>query len=113
MRIEQQNPDPACNPYLAFSVILAAGLEGINEKYKLEDPMDYAAEGSKQKEKSGYQHLPTQLHDALSYFEKSALMKETLGEVLFNKFIENKTLELDRYNRVITDYEIQEYLPIL
>jgi glutamine synthetase len=113
MRIEQQNPDPACNPYLAFSVILAAGLKGINEKYKLEEPMENAANGSKQIEKLSHQRLPTQLHDALSYFEKSALMRETLGELIFNKFIENKKLELDRYNRVITDYEIQEYLPIL
>jgi glutamine synthetase len=113
MRIEQQNPDPACNPYLVFSAILAAGLKGIDEKYKLDDPMDNTGGGAKQKEKSEHQQLPAQLHDALSYFEKSALMKETLGDVLFDKFIENKKLELDRYNRVITDYEIREYLPIL
>ena len=72
-----------------------------------------SAVGVKIEDRSGYQRLPAHLHDALSYFEESALMKETLGELLFNKFIENKKLELDRYNRYITDYEIQEYLPIL
>lgn len=113
MRIEMQNPDPACNPYLVFSAILAAGLKGIDEKYRLNEPVDCAREGTQANEKSGYQRLPAHLHDALSYFEKSALMKETLGSLLFNKIIENKKLELDRYNRYITDYEIQEYLPIL
>jgi glutamine synthetase len=109
MRIELQNPDSACNPYLALSGILAAGLKGIDEKYKLGSPMEDADMPGQ----NGGQHLPEQLHDALSHFEASALMKETLGEVLFNKFIENKKLELSRYNRYITDYEIQEYLPIL
>ena len=111
MRIELQNPDPACNPYLAFSAILAAGLKGIDEKYKLGDPV----EDLDGRDPAGpdVPHLPAQLHDALSHFESSALMKETLGEIHFNRFIDNKRLELDRYNRYITDYEIQEYLPIL
>ncbi|OHD63847.1 MAG: glutamine synthetase [Spirochaetes bacterium RBG_13_51_14] len=113
MRIELQNPDPSCNPYLALSAILAAGLKGIDEKYKLDEPLYIAESDAGPKEKSGIPHLPAQLYDALSYFEKSALMKEALGELLFNKFIDNKKLELDRFNRYITDYEIQEYLPIL
>jgi len=109
MRIEMQNPDPACNPYLVFSAILAAGLKGIDEKYRLDEPL----EGGMKNDAADYQRLPAHLHDALSYFEKSDLMKETLGDLLFNKIIANKKLELDRYNRYITDYEIQEYLPIL
>ncbi len=112
MRIELQNPDSACNPYLALSAILAAGLKGIDEKYKLGNPME-DTDPPAQHDRNDSQHLPEQLHDALAHFEASALMKETLGEVLFNKFIENKRLELSRYNRYITDYEIQEYLPIL
>ena len=61
----------------------------------------------------GEQYLPAHLQEALSYFEASPLMKDTLGEPTFTRFIDNKRLELDRYNRYITDYEIQEYLPIL
>jgi glutamine synthetase len=108
MRIELQNPDPACNPYLAFSAMLAAGMKGIDGKYGLEEPLENSSS-----EKKDCPTLPRSLHEALVYFEKSELMKETLGEVLFNKYIENKQLELDRYNRYITDFEIQEYLPIL
>jgi glutamine synthetase len=112
MRIELQNPDSACNPYLALSGILAAGLKGIDEKYKLGNPME-DTDRPDLDDKNGAQHLPEQLHDALSHFESSSFMRETLGDVLFNKIIENKKLELSRYNRYITDYEIQEYLPIL
>lgn len=88
-------------------------MKGIDAKYRLEDPVERSGGGAESKEQPGGPLLPTQLHDALSYFEKSALMKETLGDVLFGKFIANKKLELARYNRFITDYEIQEYLPIL
>ncbi len=112
MRIELQNPDSACNPYLALSGILAAGLKGIDEKYKLGDPMEDTDVPGRNDANDG-QHLPEQLHDALSHFESSEFMRETLGDVLFNKLIENKKLELSRYHRYITDYEIQEYLPIL
>ncbi len=112
MRIELQSPDSACNPYLALSAILAAGLKGIEEKYKLDSPMEDTDHPAQNDTNAG-EHLPEQLHDALAHFESSTFMKETLGEVLFNRFIANKKLELSRYNRYITDYEIQEYLPIL
>lgn len=112
MRIELQSPDSACNPYLALSAILAAGLKGIEEKYKLDSPMEDTDNPEQYDIRAG-KHLPEQLHDALTHFESSSFMKETLGEVLFNRFIANKKLELSRYNRYITDYEIQEYLPIL
>ncbi|MFC1670776.1 glutamine synthetase family protein, partial [Spirochaetota bacterium] len=107
MRIELRNPDPACNPYLALSVILAAGLKGIDDGYKLPEPL----EGNKVSGKN--RPLPSQLHEALKHFEKSKLMKEALGEYIHNKFIENKQYELDKFNSYITDYEINEYLPIL
>jgi len=115
MRVELRSPDPACNPYLAFSVILAAGLKGIDEKYPLPDPIDNmkkSRSGSIGK-KSRKGLLPENLSEALNYFEKSSLIKETLGELIHEKFIENKRLELDKYNSFITDYEISEYLPIL
>ena len=113
MRVELQNPDPSCNPYLAFSVILAAGLRGMDAGYKLDAPVEQGTDQSCADSGEAANRLPRNLHEALTYFEKSELMKETLGEALFDKFIENKRLELYRYNRFITDYEIQEYLPIL
>jgi glutamine synthetase len=102
MRVELRNPDPACNPYLALSVILAAGLKGIEQKYKLPDP-----------ESAGDTLIPSDLAHALSIFEKSELMRETLGDQVMSKFIENKMIELDRFHAHVTDFEISQYLPIL
>jgi len=114
-RIEFRCPDPACNPYLAFSVMLAAGLEGIKNKYPLREPieenifeMDY-----KMREKAGIETLPNNLYEAVSNLENSKLMREALGEHIFTKFIENKKIEWDRYRTFVTNYEIENYLPIL
>ncbi len=107
MRAELRNPDPACNPYLSFTVMLAAGLKGIEKKYSLPEILDTASDDS------AYTQLPTQLQEAVFYFENSDLMKEALGEAVHRRFIENKKFELDKYNSYITDYEINEYLPIL
>ncbi len=114
MRIELRSPDSACNPYLALSAILAAGLKGIDEGYHLTDPTETTGtEARKPRVSDGRNSLPTQLGDALGFFEKSNLMKEALGPVIHSKFIENKKYELDKYNSFVTDYEISEYLPIL
>jgi glutamine synthetase len=107
MRVELRNPDPSCNPYLAFSAMLAAGLKGIEEKYKLPAPLDVENDLNK------FEPLPTQLQEALKDFEKSDFMKETVGAIIHKKFVENKLFELHKYNRYITDYEINEYLPLL
>jgi len=111
MRIELRNPDPACNPYLTFAAILAAGLKGIEKKYDLPEPVEDSISGSSHK--NDYLLLPTQLQESLMHFKKSDLMKDALGPYIHQKFIENKELELQRYNSFITDYEINEYLPIL
>ncbi|HSV95407.1 MAG TPA: glutamine synthetase family protein [Spirochaetota bacterium] len=115
MRVELRNPDPACNPYLVFAVILASGLKGIKERYELPPPLDSTQNVSCRADfqKMGLEPLPTQLGEALIYLDKSELMRETLGARLVDNFIENKMLELDRFNSHITDYEINEYLPIL
>lgn len=110
MRIELRNPDPACNPYLAFSVMLAAGLKGIENKYELSESLDSLAEKNRQNE---VKSIPMHLHDALNSFRNSDLMKETLGPALFEKFLQNKLLEEEEFNRFITDFEIQKYLPVL
>jgi glutamine synthetase len=110
MRIELRNPDPACNPYLAFAVMLAAGLKGIENKYELPENIDTMI---KQNREDEIKSIPTHLHDALNSFRTSGLMKETLGPVLFEKFLQNKLFEEEEYKRHITDFEIQKYLPVL
>ena len=82
-RVEFRSPDPACNPYLAFSVMLAAGLEGIEKGYELPEPVE------------------------------ENIFKKALGDHVFHSFIENKKIEWDRYRIHITDYELDKYLPIL
>jgi glutamine synthetase len=112
-RIEFRAPDPACNPYLAFAVMLAAGLKGIENDYPLPDPVEddiFEMTGS-EKEKRGIETLPGNLYEALLEVENSALVREALGEHTFNKFIENKKIEWDRYRTHVSRYEIEEYLP--
>ncbi len=114
-RFEIRSPDPACNPYLCFSVLLAAGLKGIEEGLEAPPP----AEGNvyhmspQQRKKLGIGTLPASLNEAVQLMEKSVLVRETLGEHTFNAFIENKKIEWDRFRIRVTDYEIAEYLPIL
>lgn len=114
MRVELRIPDPSCNPYLALSVILSAGLKGIDEKYELPTQIESLKDiDYSDFEKKGIRPLPKQLNEALAEFEKSELMFETLGETVFNSFVENKKHEIAKFNSRITDYEINEYLPIL
>jgi len=114
-RIEFRSPDPACNPYLAFSVMLAAGLEGIKNKYSLPEPIEeniFEWDIIKRGE-IGIETLPDNLFEAVKYMEESKLVREILGEHVFNKFIENKKIEWDRYRTFVTNYEIKNYLSIL
>jgi glutamine synthetase len=114
-RIEFRSPDPACNPYLAFSVMLAAGLEGIEKNYPVPDPVEenvYAMSEAERKRR-GIDTLPASLLEAIQLTEKSELVRRTLGEHVFNAFIENKKIEWDDYRTKVTEYEIKKYLPIL
>lgn len=114
-RVEFRSPDPACNPYLAFSVMLAAGLEGIKNKYKLPEPIEeniYELD-LKRREEAGIEMLPDNLYEAIKLMEKSNLVKETLGDHIFYKFIDNKKIEWDRYRIHVSKYELDSYLPRL
>jgi glutamine synthetase len=114
-RIEYRAPDPACNPYLAFSVMLAAGLKGIDRRYKLVPPVEdnvYEMDIAMHKDR-GIASLPGNLHDAILLAEQSEVVREALGEHVFSKFITNKKIEWDRYRIQVTHYEIDRYLPIL
>ncbi|MBN2538558.1 MAG: glutamine synthetase [Deltaproteobacteria bacterium] len=114
-RMEFRCPDPACNPYLAFSVMLAAGLKGIVEGYELPDPIeeDIFEMSAKEREARGIESLPGSLGQAIHWTERSEVVREALGDHIFNKFIENKKLEWDQYRMHVSNYELGKYLPIL
>lgn len=114
-RIEYRSPDPACNPYLAFSVMLAAGLEGIEKGFALPDPANdnIYHMTDEQRQRARIESLPEDLLEAIKITEKSELVKKALGEELFHFFIRNKKLEWDEYKQQVTQYEIDKYLPIL
>lgn len=114
-RIEYRAPDPACNPYLAFAVMLAAGLKGVEKNYTLAEPVeiDIYHMTEAEREKLGIKSLPGSLYEAVQEVEKSEVVKEALGDHIFNKFLENKKIEWDSYRMTVTNYEIERYLPIL
>ena len=114
-RIEYRSPDPACNPYLAFALILAAGLKGIEEGYELpEESEDNTFElTAAERAASGIERLPSSLGEALSLMESSELVAETLGEHLFSHLLANKHREWDEYSSHVTAFELDRYLPLL
>lgn len=114
-RLEYRSPDPACNPYLSFSAMLAAGLEGISKKYKLAEPANdniyHMTE--EERDRSQIKSLPEDLLEAIRISENSKLVKECLGDKVFEYFIRNKKMEWDEYKAQVTQYEVNKYLPIL
>ena len=115
IRVELRSPDPACNPYLAFACILSAGLDGIEKGYELPPPMERnVAEMSEEERRGlGVRSLPEDLYEAIKCAQESELLRRTLGDHVFNKLIENKLVEWNRYRAEVTDFELREYLPIL
>jgi len=114
-RMEFRSPDPACNPYLAFAVMLGAGLKGIEGKYELPDPIeeDIYEMNPAERKAHGVTDLPGNLYAAILETEKSVLVREVLGDHVFNKFIENKKIEWDKYRTHVSQFELKRYLPIL
>ncbi len=114
-RIEYRAPDSACNPYLAFSVMLAAGLAGVENDYALPPPMDndvFLMTEEKRKA-NGIESLPGSLWEAIQITENSELVHRALGDHVFRTFIENKKIEWERYSSQVSEYEISRYLPTL
>ncbi|MCL0052958.1 glutamine synthetase family protein [Dehalococcoidales bacterium] len=114
-RIEFRSPDPACNPYLAFSVMLAAGLEGIEKEYEVPDPVEENVYEmtDEERQRRGIGTLPTSLGEAIQLTEKSEVVRRALGDHVFDAFIKNKKIEWDQYRAQVTEYELKKYLPIL
>jgi glutamine synthetase len=122
-RIELRAADPACNIYLAFAVMLAAGLDGVRKKEALVDPVEeniYHMSGSRQK-KFEIRVLPRNLDEAVRIMEKSDMVREALESHIFDKLIANKKKEVEEYTRnvsgefdkQVSDFEIEHYLPFL
>lgn len=114
-RIEIRSPDPACNPYLALSLIHAAGIQGIKEGLEPPEPIevDVFHLSEKERKRLSIEELSPSLEKAIEFFEKSELVKRVLPQHIYQKFIENKKIECSNFNRVVTDYEIKNYFSIL
>jgi len=114
-RIEYRAMDSAVNPYLAYSVLLAAGLKGIEEGYELPPGSEDDVWGltSSERRALGMDPLPGSLNQAISAMEKSELIAETLGEHVFDFFLRNKRAEWEEYRRQVTTWELDRYLPML
>jgi glutamine synthetase len=114
-RVELRSPDPACNPYLAFAVMLAAGLDGIEKGLTLPaDVTDDVYEMTQsERDACGIGTLPGDLDEAIVEMEKSALVREALGDQVFEYILRNKKTEWMNYHTRVTPYELEEYLPLL
>jgi glutamine synthetase len=114
-RIEFRSPDPACNPYFAFSVMLAAGLEGIEKEYETPEPIEENVYEmtEEQRKRRNIETLPGSLLEAIKLTEDSDVVRKALGEHAFDAFIQNKKIEWDLYRSQVTEYELNKYLPIL
>ena len=114
-RIEYRSPDPACNPYLAFAIMLSAGLEGVEKQYEVPPPMEknVAEMSSAERERAGIKTLPLDLSQAIDLAEGSDLLRNALGDHIFEKFIANKKIEWANYRAQVTGYELDQHLKIL
>jgi glutamine synthetase len=114
-RVEFRSLDSAANPYLAFALMLAAGLKGIEEGYELprEVEEDVWSLTSRERKALGIKPLPSSLAEAISVMEDSELVAETLGEHVFDFFLRNKRVEWQDYRRQVTPFELNKLLPVL
>jgi glutamine synthetase len=114
-RIEFRSPDPACNPYLAFAVMLAAGLSGIENEYEIppEASNNIYEMSEDERRAAGIESLPEDLYESIQVADRSELVREALGDHVFEFLIRNKREEWDAYKAYVTPYELERYLPIL
>ena len=114
-RCELRCPDPACNPYLTFAVMLHAGLDGIEKKYEISEPMEANLYHLTEKERKelGIESLPDSLGEAVDVMENSELVRRALGDHIFSRFIELKKREWEEYRIQVNQYELDKLLPVL
>lgn len=113
-RVEIRCPDPTCNPYLAFAMMLNAGLDGIRNDLTVPKSTDknIYAMTAQEKVEAGINSMPASLEEALSELDQSEIGRATLGAHIFEKYMINKTAEWDSYRTTVTDWELNEYLDI-
>ncbi len=111
-RCELRMPDPSANPYLSIAVQLAAGLDGVINKYECREPVNRNVFRMSFRDRRKYQidDLPRDLHEALDRFEKDDVIKDALGEHLTERFLEAKRAEVAQFNQEVTEWEIRNYL---
>lgn len=113
-RVEYRSPDAACNPYLVFALLLAAGLEGIKHNYPIPDQVQGIHQMSnEERREAGVEVLPADLNEAIRAARESELARRVLGETLFEKFLANKQIEWENYRAQVHEYELERYLGIL
>ena len=114
-RIEYRSPDSACNPYLAFAAMLAAGLDGIENERQIPPPVEENVFELTEQERQdrGIEQLPGSLMEAIEAAESTPFLRDALGEHTFESLVKNKRIEWSRYKRHISDFELAEYLPVL
>ena len=113
-RLELRCPDPSCNPYLAFAVMLKTGLEGIEERMEPPEPAEenlYHLDPARVRARH-MEVLPGSLAEALEELTKDTLVQDALGEHVYEQFMEAKTQEWDEYRLQVTPWEVKRYLPI-
>ena len=113
-RAELRCPDPSCNPYLAFALMLASGLQGIKDNISVKDPIDenIFAFTDKKAKRMRIKSLPGSLAEAVENFEKSTFTRQVLGDHAFEKFLAAKKKEVEGYRLQISDWELENYLEI-
>ncbi len=114
MRIELRCSDPSCNPYLALAVMLRAGLDGIQRKLTLTAPMDESLFLQDESERIGSRAplLPSTLGEALDALREDALIRETLGDSIYEGFLDAKSIEWTEYRKQVHAWELERYLPV-
>ena len=114
-RMELSCPDPACNPYLTFAILLAAGLEGIEKGYELPEPMEKNLYhiSPEERKRLGIEQLPETLGEAIELTAESELVLRTFGEHIFNRYVEIKRQEWEDYRVQVTQWELDRYLAVL
>jgi len=113
-RIELRCPDPSCNPYLAFAVMLRAGLDGVKRNLPVPPPVEenlYEFDAA-MLARHNVQMLPSSLREALDELERDDLVRETLGPHVYERFVEAKRQEWEEYRMRVSSWEIERYLEI-
>ena len=111
-RVEVRCPDPTCNPYLAFAMMLNCGLDGIKNKLETPAPVNVNIFDMTPAEKdaAGIDSMPASLLEALEAFQENPIGRETLGDHIFEKYVSYKQIEWDKFRTAVTDWELEEYL---